>query len=257
MAKQKIIKNEQQLGIVERKYLRYMPFPLDEAAQGVAAALRSRDIQAIELSLKPIANLASNFMMILGMACLVIDRECLYEGTEFGWSYIRYAEHMVEELNIPIATLSEAKVNMEIFVDHYKPLKKAGFQIYKNTSKLRYLPEAIENHGEDESYKRIVQDGFVKFRDWAQKKAMAHRALPGPDTRVAVVVDGNKLLIDGKNILNFPKGISAEIKTMVSIDLEKTFSIREGGNVPFILETYGAGEQTAIMNFLRKYRAKK
>jgi hypothetical protein len=133
MPKREIIKNvnDQQLDAVDRKYLRYMPIPLDGAAQNVAAALRSRDIQAIEVSLKPIANIASNFMLLLGMACLVIDRERLYEGTEFGWSYLRYADHLVEELNIPIATLSEAKVNMEIFVDNYNSLKKAGFQIYK------------------------------------------------------------------------------------------------------------------------------
>jgi hypothetical protein len=259
MPKQEIIKNasDQELDAVDRKYLQYMPIPLDGAAQNVASALRSRDIQAIEVSLKPIANIASNFMLILGMACLVIDRERLYEGTEFGWSYLRYADHLVEELNIPIATLSEAKVNMEIFVDNYKSLEKAGFQIYKNTSKLRYLPEAIENHGEEEAYKRIVEYGFIKFRDWAQKKHIAHRALPGPDTRVDVVIDGNKILISGKNILNFPKGIDDEIKAMVAGDLGKTFSIRETGNVPFIIETYDTGEQTAIANFLKKYRAKK
>jgi hypothetical protein len=39
--------------------------------------MRSRDIQAIEVSLKPIVNIASNFILILGMACLVIDRERL------------------------------------------------------------------------------------------------------------------------------------------------------------------------------------
>jgi hypothetical protein len=81
----------------------------------------------------------------------------------------------VEELNIPIATLREAKVNMEIFVDNYKSLKKVGFQIYKNTSKLRYLRS--HNHGEEETYKRILEYGFIKFRDWAQKKHIAHRVV--------------------------------------------------------------------------------
>jgi hypothetical protein len=102
-----------------------------------------------------------------------------------------------------------------------------------------------------------VEYGFIKFRDWAQKKHIAHRVVPGPDTRVNVVIDGNKILISGKNILNFPKGIDDEIKSMVAGDLGKTFSIRETGNVPFIIETYDAGEQTAIANFLKKYRAKK
>ncbi|MDR1902990.1 MAG: hypothetical protein LBQ88_12005 [Treponema sp.] len=263
MAKQKqdAIKNQfdgdGQLDIYDRKYLRYMPVPVKGAAADVANALRSHDINAVEAALKPLANTATNFMYILGMTCLIIERERLYEGTEFGWSYLKYAEHLVEELNIPIATLSEAKVLMEIFYDYRVPLNKAGFKIERNASKLRYLPEALENHKEEEVYKRIVQDTFREFRDWAQKKNIAHRALPGPETRVDVVIDGNKLLVSGKNILNFPKGLSDDIKSMVAGDLAKTFSIREGGNVPFILETYGAGEQTAIENFLKKYRAKK
>jgi hypothetical protein len=261
MARQEVIKNlfdnEKQLDIYDKKYLRYMPIPLEGAASDVANALRSRDITAIETSLKPVANTANNFMYILGVACLIIEKERLYEDTEFGWSYLRYAEHLVEELNIPIATLSEAKVLMEVYFDYRIPLTKAGFTIEKNASKLRYLPEALDNHKEEEVYKRIVDNTFREFRDWAQKKNTAHRVLPGPETRVDVSINGNKLLIDGKNILNFPKGLSEDIKTMVAGDLEKTFSIREGGNDPFIVETYGTGEQTAIINFIKKYRAKK
>jgi hypothetical protein len=261
MAKQTIIKNQfdegGQLNVIDRKYLKYMPIPLEGAAQDVATALRTHDIGTIEAALVPVAHTATNFMYILGMACLVIDRERLYEGTEFGWSYLRYAEHLVEELNIPISTLSEAKVLMEIYFEFHTPLKKAGFVIERNASKLRYLPEALENHKPEEVYKRIVENNFRDFRDWAQKKALSHKALPGPDTRVDVKIDGDKLLVSGKNILNFPKGLSEKVKTMVSDDLKETFTIRETGNVPFIIETYGTGEQTAIQNFLKKYRSKK
>jgi hypothetical protein len=72
-----------------------------------------------------------------------------------------------------------------------------------------------------------------------------------------VKIEGDKLLIDGKNILNFPKDVSPKIRELVSGDLEKTFSIREGGNQPFIIDTYGRGEQVAVANFLKQYRAKK
>ncbi|GHV91986.1 hypothetical protein AGMMS50268_24890 [Spirochaetia bacterium] len=260
MEKQSVIKNQFEEGvldIIDRKYLKYMPIPLEGASQDVAAALRSHDLATIEAALKPVAHTATNFMYILGMACLVIDRERLYEGTEFGWSYLRYAEHLVEELNIPISTLSEAKVLMEIYFEFHTPLKKAGFVIERNASKLRYLPEALENHKTEEVYKRIVEKNFRDFRDWAQKKVLAHRTTPGPDTRIDVKIDGAKLLVDGKNILNFPKGVSEKVKSMVSGDLKETFSIREAGNVPFIVETYGAGEQTAIYNFLKKYRSQK
>jgi hypothetical protein len=56
--------------------------------------------------------------------------------------------------------------------------------------------------------------------------------------------------------LNFPQGIDDEIKAMVAGDIGKTFSIRETGNVPFIIETYNTGEQTAIANFLKNTEQK-
>jgi hypothetical protein len=40
---------------------------------------------------------------------------------------------------------------------------------------------------------------------------------------------------------------------MIKNDLQKTFSIRDGGNMPFIVPTYERGEQTVIKGFLRKY----
>jgi hypothetical protein len=57
--------------------------------------------------------------------------------------------------------------------------------------------------------------------------------------------------------LNFPRGTSKDIKEMVRTDLQKTFSIREGGNLPHIIATYGKGEQSAVDGFLKKYRSKK
>jgi hypothetical protein len=134
---------------------------------------------------------------------------------------------------------------------------KAGFQFERNASKLRYLPEALENHKEEEIYGKIVNSNFRDFRDWAQRKKLAHKVSPGPDMRVEAVVKGNKLFIDGKNILNFPRSTKTAVKSMIADDLCKTFSIREGGGVPFITETYGKGEQIAIMNYIKKIRAKK
>jgi hypothetical protein len=261
MAKQETIKNEYESGtstdIYDRKYLKYLPaLPQNSVINGVLNALRTHDLPTIEKSLMPVSSIANNSMYILGITCLIIERERLYEGSEYGYSYLRYAEHLTEELNIPIATLSEAKVLMEMFVDYHKPLIKAGFKLEKNASKLRYLPEALGNHKEEAVYEKIVNSTYREFRDWAQRKGLAHRHSPGPDLRVDVEIKGNKLLIEGKNILNFPRGTKTTIKQMVANDLARTFAIREGGNEPYIVTTYGRGEQTAIENFLKKYRAK-
>jgi hypothetical protein len=260
MAKQEVIKNlfdETAIEVYEKKYYKYLPVSRDNFITSVLNAVSTRDLPTIENSLRPLANVSNNFMYVLGIVCYIIENERLYEGSEFGWSYLRYAEHLTEELNIPIATISEAKVLMEIYIQYNRPLVKAGFKMERNASKLRYLPEALENHREEEVYNRIINKNFRDFRDWAQKKSVAHRALPGPETRVNVTLDGNRLLVDGKNILNFPKGTNEKIMKMVSSDLERTFSIREGGNIPLIIGTYDKGEHTAIENFLKKYRAKK
>ena len=261
MAKQEIIKNEfdreTALDIYDKKYLRFLPIARNKIIDDIYNAIKTRDLPTIETSLKPLANIANNAMYILGIVCYIIEKERLYENTEFGWSYLKYAEHLVGELNIPIATLSEAKVLMGIYIEYNRPLMRAGFTLERNASKLRYLPEALENHEEEDVYEKIVDSNYREFRDWAQRKGLSHKVLPGPDIRVNAVIKGNKLLIDGKNILNFPKGVTNNIKTMVANDLARTFSIREGGNVPYIVETYGTGEQTAIANFLKKYRVKK
>jgi hypothetical protein len=262
MAKQEVVKNlfddiGSQIGIYDKKYFKYLPVSRDNFVTTVLNAVNTGDLPTIENSLRPLANASNNFMYVLGMVCYIIETERLYEGSEFGWSYLRYAEHLTEELNIPIATISEAKVLMEIYIQYNPALVKAGFKMERNASKLRYLPEALENHREEEVYDRIVNKTFREFRDWAQKKNLAHRASPGPETRVNVTLEGNKLLVDGKNIINFPKGTYETIIKMVSSDLERTFSIREGGNIPFIVGTYDNGEQIAIENFLKKHRAKK
>jgi hypothetical protein len=263
VAKQEVIKNEYhgssgQQDTFDRKYLKYLPaLPQDRIIDGVLDALRTHDLPTIEKSLIPVANIANNSMYLLGIVCLIIEQEELYKGSKFGWSYLRYVEHLTEKLNIPIATISEAKIMMEVYRDNFSKLKKAGFTIEKNASKLRYLPEALENHDEEDVYKKIANSTFIEFRDWAQKKKLAHKVSPGPDLRVEAVIKGSNLYIDGKNILNFPRGTKTAVKEMIADDLCKTFSIRDGGGIPFITETYGKGEQIAIVNFIKKFRGKK
>ena len=262
MAKRELIQNifdgGGALDVYDRKYLKYFADDYtDRVSVNVFNALKTKDINVIEDCLKDISNTTTNFMMLIGLSCLIIERERLYEGTEFGVSYLRYADHLFDDMNIPIATLSEAKIIVENYIDHYKQLAKAGFKLARNAVKLRYLPEALENHQEAEVYNRIVNDTFRGFRDWAQRKNIARIHKPEPEIHVDVEIKGNRLLLNGKDILNFPKGLSKPVKEMVKEDLQKTFSIREGGNQPFIIDTYGRGEQSAIENFLKKHRAKK
>jgi hypothetical protein len=186
---------------------------------------------------------------------LIIEREKLYRNAGYR-SYIEYTRHLLEDLEIPVSTLSDDKIIMEKFIDFHKPLTKAGFTLEGNASKLRYLDVALENHDEEEVFNRISHDTLRSFVTWAQRSNLIEHK-PEPETRVDVKIEGDKLLINGENILNFTNEVSPEIRELVSGDLEKTFSIREGGNQPYIIETYGRGEQIAVDNFLKHHRAKK
>jgi hypothetical protein len=262
MAKQKSIQNlyDGVSGVpadkLEKKYLRYVQQFQGAAAVDALAAFRTRDLGRIEAALKNLAVSRSTASYLIGIGALIIEREKLYRAAGYR-SYIEYTQHLLHDLDIPVSTLSDDKIIMEKYIDFYKPLMKAGFSLEGNASKLRYLDAALENHGdEEEVFNRIAHDSLRVFRDWAQRRTLRPHK-PEPDIRVAAEIRGNKLLIDGKNILNFPKDLPEKTRNMVRADLEKTFSIREGGNEPYIIDTYGRGEQTAINNFLKQYRAKK
>jgi hypothetical protein len=259
MAKQEAIQNifdgsGAALDKIDKRYLRYVQEFQGAAVNDAITAFRTKDISVIEGTLKKLAESRNTASFLIGIGAVIIEREKLYRDAGYN-SYLEYTRHLLEDLDIPVSTLSDDKIIMEKYIDYNKPLSKAGFKLERNANKLRYLEEALQNHDEEEVFQRIVSDSFRVFRDWAQRRVIGHK--PGPDIRVDVEIKGNKLLIDGKNILNFPKNLPENLRDMVKTDLEKTFSIREGGNEPYIIDTYGRGEQIAINNFLKQYRAKK
>jgi hypothetical protein len=144
---------------------------------------------------------------------------------------------------------------MAAYVDHYKGLSKHGFKLSRNAHKLRYLEEALQNHtDENEVYNRATNATFREFVDWARR---SFAALSPPEPKIAIKIEGDNIFINGKNILNIPDSVPVKVKESVARDLAETFRIRASGNEPFIVETYGRGEQRAIDTFLKKYRAKK
>jgi hypothetical protein len=261
MAKQEAIQNlfdgvpAIQSDKLDKKYLQYVQQFQGAAADDALNAFRTRDITKIEDALKNLAVSRTTASYLIGIGALIIEREKLYRAAGYR-SYLEYTQHLLEDLDIPVSTLSDDKIIMEKFIDFHKSLTNVGFILEGNASKLRYLETALENHDEEEVFNRIAHDTLRSFITWAQRPALIEHK-PEPETRIDVKIEGDKLLIGGKNILNFPKNVSPKIRELVSGDLEKTFSIREGGNEPYIIDTYGRGEQIAIDNFLKQYRAKK
>jgi hypothetical protein len=240
---------------LDKKYLQYVQQFQGAAAEDALSAFRTRNLARIEATLKNLAVSRTTTSYLIGIGALIIEREKLYREAGYR-SYIEYTQHLLADLDIPVSTLSDDKIIMEKYIDFHSQLTKAGFKLEGNASKLRYLDAALENHDEEEVFGRISHDSTRSFIAWAQRKPLIKHK-PGPEIRIEAKIEGNKLFVDGKNILNFPRNLPENLRDMVKTDLERTFSIREGGNEPYIVGTYDRGEQTAIDNFLKQYRAKK
>jgi len=241
----------------ERKYLRFMQdfSRKDTVVDDVFRALQSKDIEQIETSLSVIANGMRSSLLLIGLGFLIIDREGLYRKAGCR-SYLEYSQRLFEKLEISNQAMSDAKIIMATYIDHYKDLSKVNFKLTRNAHKLKYLDEALRNHDStDEAYSRAANDTFREFVDWARRPLNA--AIAPPEPRISIKIEGGKILVDGQNILNIPDAVPEKVKEDVARYLAETFRIRASGNEPFIVETYGRGEQRAIDNFLKKFRARK
>lgn len=255
MKKQEAIKNEFDTGFQIDKYkIGSIKELVNIDASGDAlAAFKSKDLPSIESAIEGLAKHARSAILLIGIGCVIIDRESLYEAAGYR-SYLEYASHLFEKMGLPPQTLSDAKIIAETYIDRFSELKKAGFKIEGNAHKLRYVKIAIENHPkkQDEVFERVTTNTLREFIVWAKS-----RGRKVPEYNPTVKVTATRISIDGKNILNFDEDLSAKEKENIAGYLSAVYKIRESGNEPFILDTYDAGEQRAILNFQKKYRATK
>jgi hypothetical protein len=198
-------------------------------------------------------------ILLIGLSCLIIEREGIYIKAGYR-SYLEYSGRLFEKLEIAPQTLSDAKNIMAAYIDHYKGLSKHGFKLGRNAHKLRYLEEAIENHGSAETaYKKASTATFRDFVEWARKPGQA--ALPSPEPKIKIKIDGGRILIDGINILNFPDALPEPERETLGKYLMEVYAIRAAGNAPLVVETYDENEarvlKKRIETLLKQIRSKK
>jgi len=210
----------------DHKYLRFVQDRNrpDSVAASIFNALKSEDIDQIEESLSIVANNMRSNLLLIGLSCLIIDREELYQKAGYR-SYLEYSRRLFEKLEMAPQTLSDAKNIMAAYIDHHKGLLKHGFKLGRNAHKLRYLDDALANHTDaNEVYDMVTNATFREFVDWARSSPNARLAAPEP--KVTIKIDGGKVFIDGKNILNIPESVPAKVRENVTRDLAETFRIR-------------------------------
>jgi len=249
MAKQRVIVNAYDgptspITKYEAKYFKYLG-SLRETGEDIIAAFGSHDIKKIKLAIKNIANSINNHVVLIGLACVIIDREQLYIDAGYK-SYLDFVKVLYEETGLSPQSFSAAKVIVERYIDYNAELKKSGFSIDRNTNKLLFLETALANHAnKDAVFKHIAQDKFVDFVEYA-KTPDGKKKLSPP--RPKIEVERGKILVDGVNILNFPDALPAGEKETLGKYLTEVYAIRANGNEPLVIETYDEKEARVLRN---------
>jgi hypothetical protein len=241
---QEAIKNEYDGVLVpnrfEKLYLKFIEdfSKRDALADEVFDALKSKDIDKIESSMVTLANSVRTNLLLIGLTCLIVERENIYKKAGYH-SYIEYSQTLFDKLQMSNQTLSDAKIIMGAYIDHYKGLAKHGFRLERNAHKLKYIDEAISNHSDlEEVYNRAANATFREFVDWA--RISKKKGLPPPMPRVKIK-DG-RITVDGKKYEDLPDNM----KKTIEEDIGGIFAIRSEGSEPVVTAAYDRREARAL-----------
>lgn len=232
------------------KYFKY----LGNVQEGndIIEAFKTKDISTIEKAILNLTDSIKNHIFLIGMGCVIIDREDLYIDAGYH-SYLDYARHLYEETGLSPQTISATKIIIERYLDNYTELKKHGFVLEKNSNKLLLLETALENHkNHNEVFKRIANDTFRDFQAYARSSDKKSRMLE-PLPKIKII--NGKITIAGKKYEDLPE----KIKQIVEHDFSDVYAIRLAGNEPVITPVYDEREARALKkgidSFLKSMRS--
>jgi hypothetical protein len=260
LAKEKAIVNRYDnpfpLGRYDSKYFKYLG-NIRESGGDIIEAFKTRDISKIESAMRGLADSIKNHIFLIGTGCVIIDREALYADAGFH-SYLDYAKRLYEATGLSPQSLSAAKIIIERFIDYNSELKRHGFILEHNSNKLLYLENALENHEDKtEVFKRISNDTFREFQAYARTPDYES----APQRLPKIKIEEGRILVNGKNILNFPKDIPEKEKEALGGYLAEVYAIRAAGNAPLVVEAYDDSEARVLKKridaFLKEIRSKK
>jgi hypothetical protein len=191
--------------------------------------------------------------LLIGLTCLIVERENIYKKAGYH-SYIEYSQTLLEKLEMSNQSLSDAKIIMGAYIDHYRGLQKYKFRLERNARKLRYIDEAISNHNDvDEVYKRAANSTYREFVDRA--RFSGKKTLPPPMPKVSI--KNGRIVVDGRKYEDLPDAL----KKTIEQDFTGIYEIRAGGNEPVITPVYDQREARTLKNriasLLREIRARR
>jgi hypothetical protein len=228
----------------DSKYFKYLG-DIKDGGGSVIDALRTKDIVRIEQTIINIADSINSYMLLIGMACVIIDRERLYNEAGYR-NYFEYAKHLYEETRLSEASISAAKIIVERYIDYNVELKKHGFKLERNSNKLLHLENALAAHkNKNDVFRHVCNDSYREFKDYSRK--IEGRPVLPPLVPKMTIKEG-KILVDGKDFDTLPDGI----KKTVEQDFTSVYTIRAAGNAPVIVEAYDNREARTLRNRIDK-----
>jgi hypothetical protein len=178
----------------DSKYFKYLG-SLRESSGSVLEAFRTKDIGRIEQAIRQITDSIQSRIFLIGMGCVIIDRERLYEDAGYR-SYFEYAKHLYEETGLSEASISTAKTIVECYMRHYADLKKYGFNFERNSNKLLHLENALAAHkNRGNVFAHICGDTYREFKEYS-RAAEGRPALPPPVPKIKI--KEGKIIVDGR-----------------------------------------------------------
>jgi len=252
MAKEKAVINQYDGHFPTDRYeSKYFKFLGDyrESGEGILKAFKTKDIDNIERAIKNLTNSMKSHIFFIGLGCVIIDREGLYADAGYR-SYLEYARHLYEATGLSPQSISAAKIIIERFIDYNQELKRHGFDLEQNSNKLLYLENALENHeSRSDVFKHVSNDTFREFVVYARTSDDERpEGLPAPKIKV----EGGKILVNGRNILNFPDSLPDTEREAIGKYLADVYAIRAAGNEPLVVEAYDASEARVLKNRIDK-----
>ena len=224
----------------EKKYLKFVDdfSRRDALADEIFGALKSKDIGKIESSMISLANSVRTNILLIGFTCLIVERENIYKKAGYH-SYIEYSQTLLEKLEMSNQSLSDAKIIMGAYIDHYKGLQRHDFRLERNAHKLRYIDEAISNHSDpEEVYNRAANSTYREFVDWARFSKKKALSPPMPKVKIK----NGKIVVDGKKYEDLPD----TLKKTIEQDFTDIYAIRAEGNEPVVTPAYDQQEARAL-----------
>ena len=213
---------------------------LEEIEAGIKETIRGQNM----------ANLA------ICLAFAKIDGEALYAQAGYK-SYLQYLDQAEDRLDMSRKTMSDYKRMGETYLKYKVKLQRGGFKEEGHLHKLRYLEQALKIHASGKVFQRIAHDTFRQFREYAGGLSERSDTEPALQYMPDIQITAKRIMVDGKNILNFSRDLDEKIKDELTDYLKQIYEVRATGNQPYVFSLYDENEARAVENYLRRHRRKK